>query len=296
MADMGVDGAETGAESGRKADQPFELVVAAVEPASPSLVRVELGGADLAHFTPLGASDEAAVLHVPLESGEQDPRGRWYTIRGMRDGPGGATAGRRLVVEMVTHDGGIGAAWARRARPGDRVAVSTRSSWFRRPVDATWQVLLGDVAALPAFARIVAESPAGVRTIAIVEVPHRGDARELPGAEVTWVHRPELAAGSGIAELAHRLDLPSGTGYLYVAGEAAATREVRKRLRHELRMTPSQYGVIGYWRRDAERWIRRYEESAATYEQIWRDAETAGRDDEEVRDIYEARLAEAGLL
>jgi NADPH-dependent ferric siderophore reductase len=236
------------------------------------------------------------VLHVPLESGDRDPRGRWYTICDVLDGP----AGRRLVVELVTHEGGVGASWARRARPGDRVTVSTRSSWFRRPSDATWQVLLGDVAALPAISRIVAESPSDLRTVAVVEVPHPGDVRELPGADVRWVHRPDLAAGSGLADLARGLDLlserPAGPGYVYVAGEAAATRAVRRMLRHELGLPPSAYGVIGYWRLDAERWIRRYEEATETYERIWRDAETAGRDDEEIRDIYEARLAEADLL
>ncbi len=279
-------------DSGRTSEEPFELVVATVAQVSPSLVRVELGGADLARYTPLGASDEAAVLHVPLESGEQDPRGRWYTIAEVRDDG----SGPRLVIDMVTHEGGVGASWARRAQPGDRVVVSTRSSWFRRPAEAQWQVLIGDVAALPALSRIVVESPPGLRTAAVIEVPDRGDERPLPGAEVTWVHRPELASGSGLAELARRVALPDGPGYVYVAGEAAATREVRKRLRHELGMAPSAYGVIGYWRLDAERWIRRYEESVETYEQIWRDAEASGRDDEEVRDIYEARLAEAGLL
>jgi NADPH-dependent ferric siderophore reductase len=281
---------------GRTTDDPFELMVASVVPVGSSLVRVELAGADLARYAPLGSSDEAAVLHVPMPDGEQDPRGRWYTICGLVDDEDG----RRLVVELVTHEGGSGASWARRARPGDRVVLSTRSSWFRRPADATWQVLLGDVAALPAIGRIVAETPAGVRTVAVVEVPEPDDARELPGAQVSWVHRPHLAAGSGLAELARNLDLftdvPAGPGYIYVAGEAAATRAVRRMLRHEMGLPPSAYGVIGYWRIDAERWIRRYEQSVDTYERIWADAESSGRDDEEVLDIYEARLSEVGLL
>jgi NADPH-dependent ferric siderophore reductase len=287
------------AARGRTSDDPFELVVASASTIAPSLVRVELAGADLSRYTPLGAADEAAVLHVPTPDGGQDPRGRWYTIREVLDSPEDP-AGRRLAVELVIHEGGVAASWARRARPGDRVVISTRSSWFRRPPDAAWQVLLGDVTALPAISRIVAASPAGMRTVAVVEVPEPGDARELPGASTSWVHRPHLAAGSGLAELARDrnllTDLPDGPGYVYVAGEAAATRAVRRMLRHELGLPPSAYGVIGYWRIDAERWIRRYEQSVDTYEQIWADAESSGRDDEEILDIYEARLAEAGLL
>ena len=58
-------------------DDPLELVVTTVAPVSPNLVRIELDGADLARFTPMGGPDEAVVLHAPLDDGERDPRGRW---------------------------------------------------------------------------------------------------------------------------------------------------------------------------------------------------------------------------
>jgi Siderophore-interacting protein len=271
-------------------DDPLELVVTTVAPVSPNLVRIELDGADLARFTPMGGPDEAVVLHVPLDDGERDPRGRWYTICGRNEG--------RLVVELVTHEGGVGASWARRARVGDRLGVSCQGCWFRRPADATWQILLGDLAALPAISRIVAETPAGVRTAALVEVPEPADERDLPGADVTWVHNPRLAAGSTLAEAARGLlaDLPDGPGYVYAAGEAAATRAVRRMLRHELGLPPGAYGVLGYWRIDADRWVQRYEQAVDTYARIWQEAQAAGRDEEEVLDIAEERLAEVGLL
>ncbi|MEJ3657834.1 siderophore-interacting protein [Actinomycetes bacterium KLBMP 9759] len=267
---------------------PFELEVREVRRTSPSIVRIGLVGPPIAS---LGVPDEACVLHLPLPDGGRDDYGRWYTVRAIEPGTG------RLSIDVVTHDGGVGAGWARRAEPGDRLGVSARNSWFRRGADATWQVLLGDVAALPAIGRIVQESPQALRTTVVVEVPDADDEVPMPGhVDVTWVRNPDLARRSRLEELARGVQLPEGPGYVYVAGEAAATRRVRKYLRHELGMKPHQYGVIGYWRMDNERWMRRYARTAKQYEQIWADAHAAGADEEEAQDIYEERVAKAGLL
>jgi NADPH-dependent ferric siderophore reductase len=274
------------------ARQPETIEMAAVEVrrTSSSLVRVVFGGCGLAGFAVSGVPDEACLLHLPLADGAIDEHGRWYTIRAFDPET------RRLTVDMVSHEGGVGASWARRAEAGDTVRLSVRNSWFRRRADATWQVLLGDVAALPAIARIAETAPLGMRTVAAIEIPDPADEILLPNAMTTWVHNNDLAAGSLLEEMARRIGLPDGAGYVYVAGEAAATRAVRKYLRHELRLPTGSYGVIGYWRRDAERWMKRYEEAVPEFERIWQQAEAAGVDEEEVLDIYEAKLAEAGLL
>ncbi|MFC4947747.1 siderophore-interacting protein [Pseudonocardia sp. GCM10023141] len=265
--------------------QPYEVEVVGVRPLTPSIVRIEVQGAAP---EPLGVPDEGCVLHVPLAGGGRDTDGRWYTVR--------ACNGSRHTFDIVTHEGGIGASWARRATVGDRIGISGRQSWFKRPADARWQVLIGDIAGLPAISRIAEEAPAGVATTAVVEVPTAADRLPIERAATTWVHNPDPAAGSRLEELARGIDLPVGSGYVYVAGEAAATRGVRKYLRHELGMAAGTYGVVGYWRVDAERWRRRYESSVEVYEKAWEHAEQAGRDEEESADIYEADLAKAGLL
>ncbi|MGQ0630065.1 MAG: SIP domain-containing protein [Sporichthyaceae bacterium] len=85
-------------------------------------------------------------------------------------------------------------------------------------------------------------------------------------------------------------------GYLYVAGEAAATRAVRKHLRRVRHLPAESHGVIGYWRRNREDWERRRRESGVDVEQLYAQAQAAGRDEEEALDLYESRLAEVGLL
>lgn len=262
----------------------FEVEVIGIRRLTPNLVRVEVEGEAP---EPTGISDEACVLHVPLPDGSRDEDGRWYTVR--------IADGARMTFDIVTHEGGIGASWAQRGAVGDRIGISRRGSWFKRPADVRWQLLIGDIAGLPAIARIAEETPAGVATTALLEIPDAAD--EVPiAAATTWVHNPELAGGSRLEKLARGLEIPEGPGYVYVAGEAAATRGVRKYLRHELGMPTGTYGVIGYWRVDAERWMKRYEESVQVYEKAWEHAEAKATDEEEAVDLYEAELAKAGLL
>lgn len=254
---------------------------------SPSLVRVRLGGAA---YDSLDVPDEACVLHFPGPDGEPDPDvGRWYTVRRVDDG--------LLTVDIVLHEGGSGGEWAAVARVGDRLRIAHRNSWYRRPASAGWQLLVGDVTALPAIGRIVEETAATVPTTVLVEVPDLADAQALHGADVTWVHRPTLGTeGSGMEALVRATVLPDTPGYVYVAGEAAATRAVRKYLRHEAGLPAGSYGVVGYWRVDGERWKRRYAESGVDTAALYEAAQAAGRDEEEVRDIYERKLADVGLL
>lgn len=237
-----------------------------------------------------GVPDEACVLHVPLPDGSVDEFGRWYTIRRV------SPDGRSVTVDVVAHAGGIGAEWARRARVGDEVGVSRVNDWYRLPDGATWQVLVGDAAAVPAIARIVEETPPGVRTDVVVEMPEGSGPPPLPdeaGARV--VETPHGA--SRLEELVREIDRPDGPGLVYVAGEAAATRAARKVLRHELGLTPDSYKVVGYWRRDAERMRASYLAVPEKFAEAWaRAEETGGGDEERVEDEYERRLSESGLI
>ncbi|MCE3549931.1 siderophore-interacting protein [Pseudonocardia sp. RS11V-5] len=262
---------------------PVPVVTETVERLSPSLVRVGLGGPGLASFAPLGVPDEAVVLRFPGSEAA-----RWYTVR--RCEPG------RLTVDIVLHPGGVGGEWASRAQVGDRLEITHRNSWFRRPPEAGWQLLLGDVTALPALGRIVEESADRLPTTVLVEVPHREDAQELPGAQVRWMHTAGLGqAPSRLAELVRGAQLPPGPGYVYVAGEASATRAVRRYLRQELKLSAGSYGVVGYWRAESEKWFARVAETGADTAAIYAEELDAGGDLEDVRARYEERLATLGL-
>lgn len=279
------------ARDGDVSDRGWRGEVLEIERMSPSLIRVELGGPGLADFASLGVPDEACVFEFPVPgaaSGLVPDPGRWYTVHHYEAG--------RMTVGIVLHPGGLGSGWAQAATVGDTLRITHHNSWYRRPGDARWQLLLGDITALPAIARMVGEAAETVPTSVVVEIPDAADAVELSGADVRWVHNPALGAGSVLGEVARELALPEGPGYVYVAGEAAATRAVRKFLRQELRLPSDRYGVIGYWRRNREDWERRQRESGVDIGELYAQAQAAGQDEEEVRDLYERRLAEVGLL
>lgn len=262
--------------------------VTGVRRLSETFVRAEVEGAVLGELGLTGAPDEACVFHFPLPDGRRDDHGRWYTLR--RVDPGG----RRALIDLVCHPGGVGAGWARRARVGDELVVSRSKSWFRRPADARWQILVGDAAALPALARIVTESPPGIATEVVLEVD------EVPadfpaGARVR--REPASETGSRLAEIVAGLELPAGPGYVYVGGEAAATRAARRHLRHERGLPSTAYGVLGYWRRDADTFRRTWAANQDRFARAWSDAEAASDgDSEQLLDLYEATLTRAGLL
>ncbi|MBP2370949.1 siderophore-interacting protein [Pseudonocardia parietis] len=255
---------------------------------SETFVRAEIEGDGLTRLDLPGVPDEACVFHFPLADGGRDEYGRWYTLREV------SSCGTRASIDLVCHAGGIGADWARRARVGDELEVSRSHSWFRRPAGARWQILVGDAAAVPALARVVAETPAGIDTEVVLEVDEIP--ADFPGG-VRIRHEPAPGHTSRLAEIVAGLELPDGPGYVYIGGEAAATRTARKHLRHERGLPATAYGVLGYWRRDADTFRRRWAENRERYERAYSAAETAGAGDEEkTLDLYEAALARDGLL
>ncbi|GMA36002.1 siderophore-interacting protein [Demequina litorisediminis] len=127
-------------------------VVTGVERLTPGMMRVAFGGEGLADFTSSGVGDEYFRLFFPHE-GETEPAlptptddGYWeypedvdpaplrtYTVRAWDEASG------ILTVDFVVHQGGVAAAWALAARPGDVVGVNTPTALYAAPEDIEWQ-------------------------------------------------------------------------------------------------------------------------------------------------------------
>lgn len=272
---------------------------------SPHLVRLELGGngqgTGLDTWRSAGVPDEALQLVVPdpangrltmpdARSDGEDPyeHSRWYTVR--RHDP----ERQQITIDVVLHDTGLVTTWVQQVRPGDPVGVSSTCHWFSRPPEATWQLLIGDITSLPAIGRIIEHTPEHVATTAHIEVPDPRDAQDL-GLAAQWSHNPTPERRSGLTEIVAGAQLPGGVGYVYVAGEAAATRAARKNLRRVRGLPKESYGVIGYWRADSEAWTRRYEQAQIDLEKVYAEGEEAGLDPEQISDEVDRLLDSAGL-
>src|SRR5919107_587331 len=117
----------------------FSARVARREPLTDHLVRLVLDGLD--GFESTGVPDEWVGLVVPGQF-----QSRYYTVRSFTGG--------ELTLDVVVHDVGLVTEWAMRDCVGDTVTLTEPKGSFAMPADAEWLLLVGDLTAMPAMARI----------------------------------------------------------------------------------------------------------------------------------------------
>ncbi|MGW7354456.1 siderophore-interacting protein [Streptomyces sp. NPDC054784] len=260
----------------------FELHVVRARRVTPSMMRVTLGGPlrglesggrdqRLKLFLPRPGQDAPVV---PVGAGTEwftrwqamDPavRGvmRTYTLREQRRDPD------ELDVDFALHgigspspDEGPAARWAADARPGDRITVlgptapDNAAVDFRPPPGTDWVLLSGDETALPAVAGILEWLPAGTPAHVWLEVPHAADVQPLPtaaDAHVTWLVRDEAPPGVNRTDVAvaalRTAELPAGSPYAWIAGEAGTVKALRRHLVGERGFDRRAVRFTGYWR------------------------------------------------
>ncbi|SFF88930.1 NADPH-dependent ferric siderophore reductase, contains FAD-binding and SIP domains [Actinacidiphila alni] len=254
----------------------FHPRVERVERLSPTLVRVVLGGDELAGIVS-GGRDQRFKLFLP-QPGQDEPvlpeplgldwyadwraldpgvRGimRTYTIRAARSDP------PQIDIDFALHgDLGPASRWAQRAAAGDSVSIlaPTREDNggvdFQPPAGTDWVLLTADETALPAVAAVLEWLPAGMPVKVWIEVAHPEDRIPLhtaADADITWLVREHPGADRTAALLAavrEADDLPAGTPYAWIAGEAASVRALRRHLVHDRGFDRKAIRFTGYWR------------------------------------------------
>lgn len=193
------------------------------------------------------------VLPVQQEKGLDLPRNprplsKVYTVRRWNQASG------ELDVDVVKHGIGVGATWAYRAQPGDRIHFYGPSVSRALPEDADWLLVAGDDTAIPAIARLLDELPDDARAQVFVEVDeeaHRLELRMLPGVEVTWLVRAGAEAGTTtlLRDAVRSASWWEGRPFAWVAGEHAAVRDLRRHLVEDRGVPKEDIEFTGYWRR-----------------------------------------------
>ncbi|MEP9382210.1 siderophore-interacting protein [Nocardioides sp. KR10-350] len=198
------------------------VAVRSVERLSPSYVRVELGGDELAEFGTDGPTyDQRIKLVFPGPAGlpvlgqdtwwqefcalPEEGRGhvRTYTIREVR----GSVEAPTIVVDFVLHPGahGPGSGWAETAAVGDELltVVPRRGQLFGgiewSPGDAERLLLVADETAVPAVCSILGSLPDDAAGTAFLEVPDAADVQKVcapAGIDVQWLPRHGAPVGS----------------------------------------------------------------------------------------------------
>jgi NADPH-dependent ferric siderophore reductase len=242
---------------------------------STHLVRLTLDGLD--DFVSTGAPDEWVGLVVPGQF-----QSRYYTVRSFAAG--------ELVLDVVIHDLGLVTEWAARDDcVGDRVVVTDPKGSFSLTPEHAWLLLVGDLTALPAMARIVESTQVPTRIWA--ETPddpadYLGPGRD--GVDVAWSRPPEVGT-SDLAAVVEQIEWPCGHGYFWMAGESAQMRAVRKHLMRDRELAGDDYDVMGYWRGGGARRQPR----AVDPGPVWRAGKAAGKSDEQIWADYDAARGDA---
>jgi NADPH-dependent ferric siderophore reductase len=255
-------------------------------PVNSRLRRVRLRVDDPESLAVAPAADACVGVYFDAASPTQ---GRTYSVR-RHDGD-------LIDLDLVLHPGGPGSTWARVAKPGDRVRLDHARGWYRPPPGTAWQLLAADLAGLAATARIIEEAPPAVATTVIVEVADHHDLDYLP-ARPGLALIPSLGSGNGftpsrLAELVRQVDLPP-RGYCWFAGEAGASREVRKYLRAR-GWVIDHYDIAGYWRAGSAAWDARFALVGDGLFAAYQRAIADGKSDKEAAEEFDAALDRAGL-
>lgn len=243
--------------------QRYDAVVTGREQVSPHLVRLTLS---VPGFESTGILDEWVGLVVPGQF-----QVRYYTVRSIE--------GDDLVVDVVLHEVGLVTEWVSGDCLGDTLVVTAAQGSFSPPPGAGWLLLVGDLTAMPAMARICAA--AGLPTRVWAEVPDDLTGYLPAGTDVTWLE-PQAEGRSRLAEVVEGIDWPPGDGYFWMAGESAQMRAIRKHLMRVRRLPNAAYDVMGYWRAVTARQPRVVDPGP-----IWRAGKAAGKSDEQIWAEYD---------
>jgi NADPH-dependent ferric siderophore reductase len=237
-----------------------KLEVRRSERISPSMVRLVLGGDDLAGFVSLGFDDHVKIFipppgatepFVPTSGpdGAEPPAMRDFTPRKYD-----AEAGE-LTIDFALHEAGPATAWAVNAGPGDFLGVGGPRGSMVVPTGFRLHVLIGDETAIPAIARRLEELPSGVAARVIAEVEGPGHELNLAShakIELTWVHRNGRPAGQALLEAVRSANLTAGGDvYAWAACESSVAKLLRTHLVDERLFDPKRVKAAGYWKRGA---------------------------------------------
>ena len=240
------------------------LTVRRVERMAPWMVRIVLGGRELAGFVSLGFDDHVKLFIPPpgveqpilptmgphgvvFPDGIERPAMRDFTPRKFD------THSEELTIEFALHEAGPATAWASEVRAGDNLGVGGPRGSMIIPVHLFKRhILIGDETALPAIARRLEELPEGVKAQVFAEVEGPGDELKLTSAadlDVTWAYRQENGHASPLLEAVRSADLAANDAYAWAACESSVAKTLRAHLVSERRFDPMCVKAAGYWRR-----------------------------------------------
>lgn len=235
--------AAAGSPPGRRRLPHRRVTCAEVSHPTPNLVRI-LATGQLADWDP---AEPGAHLKVFVPEGDGGELAmRTYTVRAFDADRG------ELTLEFGLHADGPATAWASAAGVGDEFEISGLARSGYVPGEGTdWVLLVGDHAALPALAAVAQSLSGALAATALVELTDPADRLPLSSEarlETRWLQESGEPCEQLVAAV-QALELPAGSGEVWVGCEAGAMRQIRHHLLRERGLAASMLHTRAYWKR-----------------------------------------------
>ncbi|MFL6053234.1 MAG: siderophore-interacting protein [Actinoallomurus sp.] len=262
--------------------------VSRVDWVTPHLIRVVIGGDELAGFRAGVYTDHYVKILFPVPGVEYPepfdmdtirrdlPRDQWPRLRAYTVRSWDAEA-RELTIDFVYHgDHGLAGPWAAGLKPGEEVLFLGPGGAYAPSEKADWHLFVGDESALPAITASLERLPDGAPARVFVEVAGAEDELPLdtPGdVRIVWLHRGAAEVGDALVAAVRDLEFPPGEVHAFVHGEAGFVKRLRRHLRVDRGVPLERLSISGYWRQGTDdegwragkaEWNRRIEEEEAT--------------------------------
>ena len=221
------------------------LTVSQVEHITPKMKRIVFTSEDLHDFNSPSPDDHIKVF-LPSSNGERNMRD--FTPRAFDP------AAKTLVLDFALHQSGPATEWAAQAQVGAGLEIGGPRGSTVVPDDFDWYLLIGDETALPSIGRRVESLRAGVPVFTVVVLSALTEAQSFATKAnwtPVWVSRDIAAEGDGPAFKAaiESLNLPSGDGFVSIAAESAAARELYTYMVDEKNHPKEWIKASSYWER-----------------------------------------------
>jgi len=240
--------------------QPRELVVINTTLVTPHMLRVTLGGENM-NTMPENQESGYVKLIFPSESGRLM---RTYTIRKQR--------ADEIDIDFMLHDdSGPASSWAKNAKAGDRILIGGPGPKKMIEESAQWQLLIGDMTALPAISVNLETLPADAKGYVVIEVVSEADIQTLKhpaGIEIKWVINAQPGSNEqALLEEVKALEWLSDDVSIWAACEFSSIKALRRFFKEEKKVEKSNLYISSYWKQgsneDQHKAVKRAEAEVA---------------------------------
>lgn len=217
---------------------PLLTKVINIQQITPSFRRITLEGESFTNFKP---NYPAQWVKVFLPNGNM--QGRAYTIRYFD------LEKKQLTLDIATQHEGLISTWAKHAKIGEQVYITSPRGGFKDLDKDGWLLLLADETGIPSIATILEQLPAHFVVYAFIEISSIKEKQQLnthAQAKINWLYKDTQK--ERLKTVLKANTLPNTLGYAWIAAEASIIRGVRMQLLKERGFSLANIQTTGYWK------------------------------------------------